>query len=210
MSDIDYKQKYLKYKKKYLDLKSNIDQTSGANSKQKVMTFTLDYGEFFNRNDIDRLLDSMSLDVIDGGYQKKFEDLYDKERNGKPIKYDLNIIGNMGSYIFTVTFYNKGDMFKKDEYYITDFYWEDLNPTTKTTTMGSREWDPAKMNNPDNRMKLDILNKDGQLEHICLLSLDKIKGKADKKEKVVKFAKQKLKEKAKDYEWGILNHFDLW
>ena len=122
----DYKTKYLKYKKKYLDLKSNIDQTSGSNKdKDLILSGTFQIGEF-----------KKNMQLFGGdsdSYEEYFGELFKKEKNGKAVNYEIyfrenDLKGNLKrdrkEMKLHIKFSNEGDMLDKKIYVIEKFYYQ--------------------------------------------------------------------------------------
>lgn len=191
MSNIDYKEKYHKYKKKYLDLKNNIDQTSGSSTlttKQKVMTVTLEPGQFGNKNDW-----SVLSQGLNDKFESHFKNLLLKEQKGKAVKYDLYLAKPMGLSMFSIVFYNEGDMLMKNEYIITAV---DDDEDGRGTV---------------NKVFLSYIVKN-EFDYAAKVILEGTKGKVDKNDKVSELVKSEMEimaSKSVDYVKGMKRHFPL-
>ncbi len=224
----DYKIKYLKYKKKYLDLKSNIDQTSGSGSdKDLVLSGTFEIGEF--KKNLKK-----GTTVDNDEYEQYFGDLFKKEEKGKPVKYEIYIRenklkGNLKrdgkEYKLHIKFFNEGDMLNKKIYVIDKFrlyptfnkesYVLTLNYSFVTLLGGNDaqqyenvaifDFEAAKQKNRVNHLK-----KDEEISENFLFSPDtnyhlntisrNYKGLV-----LEKFSDEELKESSRAYKQGIID-----
>ncbi len=222
----DYKTKYLKYKKKYLDLKSNIDQTSGSNKdKDLILSGTFQIGEF-----------KKNMQLFGGdsdSYDQYFGELFKKEKNGKAVNYEIyfrenDLKGNLKrdakEMKLHIKFSNEGDMLDKKIYVIEKFYLRDYEQSYKLLlnypwikpfggadsyqqyqSVALLDWTNAKKKNMVNHLK-----NGGAISKDVLFSPNTIyranaTGNSYNGFYAKKFSKEELEKENKDYKKGIID-----
>ena len=223
----DYKIKYLKYKKKYLDLKSNIDQTSGSNKdKDLILSGTFEIGEFKKR--IQQAGDDRD------SYNAYFGELFKKEKNGKAVNYEIyfrenklhgNLKRDKKEMKLHIKFSNEGDMLNKKIYVIDEMYYHPSKSKfvcvlhyAYTAVLGEHgRYDKVAELDFKNAKKKNMVNymkNGGAISEDDLFSPDTIYdanpiGKKYNNEDIRKMSKGKLREITKRYKEQIIENFGI-